>query len=175
MTEVTDRVEKSRPRRFRPYPEYRDSGVEWLGELPAYWESFRLRFIVETGATKGDVRGLDPETEVSFIPMEAVGEYGGLDLDTTKPLSEVVDGYTYFGNGDVIVAKITPCFENGKGSLVSGLRNGLGFGTTELHVLHPSVQVDARFLLYLTFSDHFRRIGAASMYVLWSAVSVVIS
>ena len=164
MTEVTDRVEESRPRRFRPYPEYRDSGVEWLGELPAYWESFRLRFIVETGATKGDVRGLDPETEVSFIPMEAVGEYGGLDLDTTKPLSEVVDGYTYFGNGDVIVAKITPCFENGKGSLVSGLRNGLGFGTTELHVLRPSVQVDARFLLYLTFSDHFRRIGAASMY-----------
>ena len=164
MPEIANGIEKARLRRFRSYPEYKNSGVEWLSEIPADWEPFRLRFVVETGATKGDVRGLDPETEVSFIPMEAVGEYGGLDLDTTKPLSEVVDGYTYFGNGDVIVAKITPCFENGKGSLVSGLRNGLGFGTTELHVLRPSVQVDARFLLYLTFSDHFRRIGAASMY-----------
>ena len=164
MPEIANGIEKARLRRFRSYPEYKNSGVEWLSEIPADWEPFRLRFIVETGATKGDVRGLDPETEVSFIPMEAVGEYGGLDLDTTKPLSEVVDGYTYFGNGDVIVAKITPCFENGKGSLANGLRNGLGFGTTELHVLRPSVQVDARFLLYLTFSDYFRRIGAASMY-----------
>ena len=164
MPEIANGIEKARLRRFRSYPEYKNSGVEWLSEIPADWEPFRLRFVVETGATKGEVRGLDPETEVSFVPMESVGEYGGLDLDTTKPLSEVVDGYTYFRNGDVIVAKITPCFENGKGSLVSGLRNGLGFGTTELHVLRPSVQVDARFLLYLTFSDHFRRIGAASMY-----------
>ncbi len=164
MTEAADRIEQAQPRRFRPYPEYRDSGVEWLGGMPTDWESFRLRFIVNTSVTKKEVRELDPETEVSFVPMEAVGEYGGLDLDATKPLSEVVDGYTYFCNGDVIVAKITPCFENGKGALASGLYSSIGFGTTELHVLRPSGNVDARFLLYLTFSDHFRRIGTASMY-----------
>ena len=164
MTEVTARIEEVGPPRLRPYPEYKESGVGWLGDIPAHWKPFRLRFVVETGATKGEVRGLDPATEVSFVPMESVREYGGLHLDTAKPLSEVVDGYTYFRNGDVLVAKITPCFENGKGSLANGLRNGLGFGTTELHVLRPSVQVDACFLLYLTFSDHFRRIGTASMY-----------
>ena len=96
--------------------------------------------------------------------MEAVREYGGIDLNSTKALSEVADGYTYFRNGDVIVAKITPCFENGKGALASDLCSDIGFGTTELHVLRPSFHVDPRFLLYLTFSDHFRRTGTASMY-----------
>ena len=164
MTEATERIEEARPRRFRRYPAYKDSGVEWLGEIPEDWESFRLRFVVKTSVTKKEVRELDPETKVSFVPMEAVGEYGGLDLDATKPLSEVIDGYTYFRNGDVIVAKITPCFENGKGALASRMSSGIGFGTTELHVLRPSGNLDARFLLYLTFSDHFRRIGTASMF-----------
>ena len=164
MTEATERIDEARLRRFRPYPAYRDSGVEWLGEIPQDWELFRLRFVVKTSVTKKEVRELDPETKVSFVPMEAVGEYGGLDLDATKPLSEVVDGYTYFRNGDVIVAKITPCFENGKGALASRMSSGIGFGTTELHVLRPSGHLDARFLLYLTFSDHFRCIGTASMF-----------
>ena len=164
MTGVTDRIDEARLRRFRPYPAYRDSGVKWLGEIPQDWELFRLRFVVKTSVTKKEVRELVPETKVSFVPMEAVGEYGGLDLDATKPLSEVVDGYTYFRNGDVIVAKITPCFENGKGALASRMSSGIGFGTTELHVLRPSGHLDARFLLYLTFSDHFRCIGTASMF-----------
>ena len=146
------------------YPRYKPSGVEWVREIPEEWASFRLRFVANTSVTKKEVRELDPETKVSFVPMEAVGEYGGLDLDTTKPLSEAVDGYTYFRNGDVIVAKITPCFENGKGALANRMFNGIGFGTTELHVLRPSGNLDARFLLYLTFSDHFRRIGTASMF-----------
>ena len=150
--------------KLAPYPKYKPSSVEWVGEIPEDWGSFRLRFVSKTSVTKKEVRELDPETNVSFVPMEAVGEYGGLDLDVTKPLSEVVDGYTYFRNGDVIVAKITPCFENGKGALASRMFSEIGFGTTELHVLRPSRHLDARFLLYLTFSDHFRRIGTASMF-----------
>ena len=132
--------------------------------MPADWDVTRLRFVVETSISKKEVSDLSSEAEVSFVPMEAVGEYGGLNLDVTTTLAAVVDGYTYFRNGDVVVAKITPCFENGKGALASGLCNDVGFGTTELHVLRPSSRIDAQFLLYLTFSDHFRRIGTASMY-----------
>ena len=164
MTEGNDRIDEPQRRRFPPYPKYRDSSVEWLGEIPAHWDVRRLRFVVGTSISKKEVRHLAPETEVSFVPMEAVHEYGGIDLDSRKPLSEVVEGYTYFRNGDVIVAKITPCFENGKGALATDLCSAVGFGTTELHVLRPSSHVAPRFLLYLTFSDHFRRIGAASMY-----------
>ena len=164
VTEGNDRIDELQGRLFPPYSNYRDSGVEWLGAIPEDWEVRRLRYVVGMNISKNEVRHLDPDTEVSFVPMEAIHEYGGIDLDSTKPLSEVVGGYTYFRDGDVIVAKITPCFENGKGALATELCGAVGFGTTELHVLRPSFQIAPRFLLYLTFSDHFRRIGAASMY-----------
>jgi len=96
--------------------------------------------------------------------MESVGEHGGLDLSTSKPLSDVLNGYTYFRDGDVLVAKITPCFENGKGALAKSLTSGLGFGTTELHVLRPTEKLDAGFLFYVTMSDRFRKLGKSRMY-----------
>jgi type I restriction enzyme S subunit len=96
--------------------------------------------------------------------MEAVGEYGGLELDRTRLIAEVSTGYTYFRDGDVLVAKITPCFENGKGGIAEGLTNGIGFGTTELHVIRPCDELDKRFLFYLTISHPFRDMGAGWMY-----------
>jgi len=96
--------------------------------------------------------------------MDAIGEQGGLRLNTVKTLEEMSAGYSYFQTGDVIIAKITPCFENGKGALAEGLENGLAFGTTELHVLRPLRQLDARFLFYLTIGQPFREIGASTMY-----------
>ncbi len=163
---MSEAVEPGEPgtRRFKPYPAYKDSGVEWLGNIPAHWDTARLRFRVHLNPTKREICGIESETSVNFVPMEAVGEYGGLDLDTVRPLSSVLEGYTYFRDGDVVVAKITPCFENGKGALAQALENGIAFGTTELHVLRPKHSIDVRFLLYLTLSDHFRRLGAAQMY-----------
>jgi type I restriction enzyme S subunit len=96
--------------------------------------------------------------------MEAVHEYGGLDLAQTRKVSEVGSGYTEFQDGDVIVAKITPCFENGKGSLATGLVNGVAFGTTELHVLRPHSELDRRYLFYITLSSPYRKRGEAEMY-----------
>jgi len=151
-------------RRFKPYPAYKDSGVEWLGEIPAHWEVKRLKFCATLNPSPSATRGLSPETEVSFVPMEAVGAHGGLELSRTKSLADVGSGYTYFGDGDVVIAKITPCFENGKGALASGLTNGVAFGTTELHVLRARDAVDRKFLLYATLADAFRRLGEAEMY-----------
>src|SRR5438128_1311515 len=110
-------------RRYKPYPAYEDSGVDWLGEIPANWQAKRLRFSAELNPPASEARGLPAATEVSFVPMEAVGEYGGLDLTRTKLLADVEAGYTYFRDADVVVAKITPCFENGKGARAAGLAN----------------------------------------------------
>jgi type I restriction enzyme S subunit len=96
--------------------------------------------------------------------MESIGEDGTLSLDQTRTLAQVSQGYTYFRDGDVIVAKITPCFENGKGALCRGLVSGIGFGTTELHVLRPRIGLSSRFLSYLTRSQPFRSTGIALMY-----------
>jgi len=101
--------------------------------------------------------------QVTFVPMEAIGEHGELDLSTVRDIEEVETGYTQFFDGDVLIAKITPCFENGKGALVRGTLRGVGFGTTELHVLTPSPEVDGRFLYYVTASEPFRKLGEAQM------------
>ena len=150
--------------KYKPYPVYRPSGVEWLGEIPKHWEVKRLKYAADLNPKASEVRKLPPDTEISFVPMEAVGEYGGLDLSLTKELSDVADGYTYFRNGDVLVAKITPCFENGKGSLASELVNGIAFGTTELHVLRCGPELDKCYAFYLTLADTFRKLGEAEMY-----------
>ncbi|MBV6522214.1 MAG: hypothetical protein MNPFHGCM_02360 [Gemmatimonadaceae bacterium] len=164
MSEVARRPDAVTPRQFKPYPEYKDSGVAWLGEIPAHWEVKRLKFSAELNPSPLEARRLSQDAEVSFVPMEAVGEYGGLDLSRTKPLADVTSGYTYFADGDVVVAKITPCFENGKGALAAGLTNGSAFGTTELHVLRAHDAIDRRYLFYATVADAFRRLGEAEMY-----------
>ena len=95
--------------------------------------------------------------------MEAIGEQGKLDCSTTRDIDDIRNSYTRFFDGDVLVAKITPCFENGKGALVRRTHDGVGFGTTELHVLTPGSEIDGRFLYYATASDHFRKLGEAIM------------
>lgn len=149
---------------FKPYPAYKDSGVEWLGKVPIHWETKRLKLVAELNPLASEVQELAEDTEVSFVPMEAVGEYGGIDLSRTKLLADVNAGYTYFRDGDVIVAKITPCFENGKGALAGSLTSGVAFGTTELHVFRAVGLLNSRFLFYVTLGDAFRRIGEANMY-----------
>ena len=96
--------------------------------------------------------------------MESIGEQGELDCSAIRDVDDVENGYTRFFDGDVLVAKITPCFENGKGAIVHGTLNGVGFGTTELHVLSPGSEIDARYLYYVTTSDRFRRLGEAAMF-----------
>lgn len=127
------------------------------------WPSKRLRFLT-LRKTSPNVRSLlDGCSEVPFLAMRAIGERGEIDLSETRSVDEVRTGYTLFADGDVVVAKITPCFENGKGALIRGTMNGVGFGTTELYVLTPGPEIDGRFLYYLTVDRQFRKLGEAYM------------
>jgi restriction endonuclease S subunit len=161
MTEL--HTSESGPR-WRPYPAYKDSGVPWLRKIPAHWELNRLKFCCQINPPKTEIAGLPKELEVSFLPMERIGENGNLSLEETRTIEDSWEGYSYFRNEDVIVAKITPCFENGKAALCQGLLNGLGFGTTELHVLRSYREHHSKFLFYLTKSEPFRKLGTAGMY-----------
>jgi type I restriction enzyme S subunit len=161
----TNQLDRSGPQRvLKPYPAYKASGVEWLAKIPVHWDVKRLKFSAALNPPPMAVRRVPQGTEASFVPMEAVGEFGGLDLTRTRPVADIVSGYTCFEDGDVVIAKITPCFENGKGALAAGLANGVAFGTTELHVLRAGKAVDRRWLFYVTLSDAFRRLGEAEMY-----------
>jgi type I restriction enzyme S subunit len=150
---------------FERYPMYKRSGVEWLGDVPAHWREKRLRFVAEFNPSKSELDAVDRQTAVSFLPMEAIGDDGALILGHVRTIGELESGYTYFRDGDVVLAKITPCYENGKGALLDGLVNGVGFGTTELIVARPiPTEIISSYLHYLFISPEFRRLGESHMF-----------
>jgi len=150
---------------YKPYPKYKESGIEWLGAVPDHWDVKRIRFMTRMNPTKQEVSDLPKDTVCDFFPMDAVGEDGSLNTENQRQISEVESGFTYFAEGDVTYAKITPCFENGKGAVMQGLSQGFGFGTTELTVIRPNAGVtDSKYLWYLTKSSSFRKLGESWMY-----------
>ena len=79
---------------------------------------------------------LSSESECSFIPMEYIDDELGIIIKKTiRQVKEVEKGYTFFQGNDILFAKITPCMENGKCVIAKGLINGIGFGSTEFHVI----------------------------------------
>ncbi|RQU72142.1 restriction endonuclease subunit S [Burkholderia cenocepacia] len=147
------------------YPNYKGSGLQWLGDVPAHWKFKRLRVVAELNPSRSEIDDFERDEEVSFLPMEAIGDDGSLNLERTRPIRQVETGYTYFRDGDVTLAKITPCFENGKGALMRGLQGGVGFGTTELIVVRPRpAHTSGEYLNWIFRSPGFRQQGEASMY-----------
>ncbi len=109
----------------------------------------------------GPNRPLSDGDQAGFIPMEDVGFGGVVTTERTLAVGEA-DGFTPFLDGDVVVAKITPSFENGKGGIASDLPGGLAFGTTELLVFRP-ISIEGRYLMWWMHSDLVRRRGATEM------------
>lgn len=101
---------------------------------------------------------LDDALTVSFVPMPKVGENGEFDSSDIKEYRDVKKGFTYFQEGDVLFAKITPCMENGKGAIARSLENGIGYGSTEFHVLRPIPEyVTSEWMYYLMSWPYFRK------------------
>ncbi len=147
-----------------PYPAYAPSGVPWLGGIPAHWEVRRLKHLAQVNPSRSEASSaLLENSGVAFLPMEKVGTDGNYDASDSRPAAAVWSGFTYFRRGDVLVAKITPCFENGKGACLDALPTTIGFGSTEFHVLRASRFVDCRFLYRLTKLPQFRRLGTDAM------------
>lgn len=106
---------------------------------------------------KSEIGSLPPETIVSFVPMAVLSENRiSFHPSDIKPLSEVGATYTYFAEGDVLLAKVTPCFENGKAGIARGLSNGIGFGSSEFYVLRPGENVLAQWVYHCVMHPSFR-------------------
>ena len=157
---ITEAVTKG----LNPNVRMKDSGIEWIGEIPEHWEVKRIKYLATVNPSKSEVRHLPPEQEVTFIPMEKIVATGKVDYSITNTVENLIDGYTYFRDGDIIMAKVTPCFENGNIAIVNGLLNGIGFGTTELHVLRCNNKCYNKFLFYYLQSDVFKSKGISEMY-----------
>jgi type I restriction enzyme S subunit len=157
-------IQRAVTRGLDPDVPLKDSGVEWLGKIPAHWEARKLKRIAHFNPSKSEnldffVNG----KQVVFLPMEKVSANGDIDCSEKRPIEELWNGYTYFRRFDVVIAKITPCFENGKGAFLKSLETEIGFGSTEFIVLRASSRVDPQFLYQLTMTPIFRQLGADAM------------
>jgi type I restriction enzyme, S subunit len=126
-------------------------------ELPTGWVRTTLGEVCAMNPRVPFDESLPDQTEVSFVPMAAVQEESGrLDASETRELGSVRRGYTSFIENDVIFAKITPCMENGKIAQATGLKNGLGYGSTEFFVFRPYEGLLPRFILYFLLQPSLR-------------------
>lgn len=129
------------------------------------WEKKRLSEICEIRPPKNEARAkLRDEDRVSFVPMEDLGiRQKWLVPAKERTLSEVEGSYTYFADQDVLLAKITPCFENGKLGIACDLKNGIGFGSSEFVVFRTKAKLSPEFLYYYLLREEFRREGSKRM------------
>jgi type I restriction enzyme, S subunit len=133
------------------------------GDLPEGWRLSALTDVVDINPPKPKPDALPPAAPVTFLPMAAVSEEGTVTDPQTRAFAEVRKGYTAFADDDVILAKITPCFENGKAALVGRLTNGLGFGSSEFHVLRSLGGLLPKFVFHYFHQPAFRQDAAESM------------
>lgn len=129
------------------------------------WPMKTLAEVCQIKPPKSEAREKLSESDlVSFLPMEDMGiNQMFVSPVIERPMREVVGGYTYFAEGDVLLAKITPCFENGKLGIASNLKNGIGFGSSEYFVFRPDESVMKEWLYYFLSREAFRTEGAARM------------
>jgi hypothetical protein len=113
---------------------------------------------------KTDLKRISGEQEVSFVPMSAITATGDIDVNDVRMLKDVRNGFTYFRDGDVVFAKISPSMQNGKGAIARNLKNSVGFGTTEFHVLRPIPGIsNSEWLYFLTCQRAFRNMAEDNM------------
>ncbi|GGB37823.1 hypothetical protein GCM10011502_08810 [Oceanisphaera marina] len=133
-----------------------DTSERFSGE----WKEGKLSDLCTINPKK---QGSPIDEKVSFIPMDAVSEEAKIIRQEERGYTEVEKGFTSFRDNDVLIAKITPCFENGKGGYAENLKNGIGFGSTEFHVLRAKDNVCSRFIYYVTNTKNFRVRGEINM------------
>ena len=136
----------------------KNSGVEWIGEIPENWEVKRLKNICKlyptilTDKTKFEI--------ISYAPMDCVGN--GVLKHKEIDVQSIPTGLNYFEDNDILMAKVTPCFENGNIVIAKNLKNGVGVGSSELFVLRVNC-VNVKWLFYFLQNVKFKDMAKSTM------------
>ena len=139
-----------------------DSGVAWLGEIPVGWGVKRLKHVAFINPSN-NYAGEDLTGLLCFLPMEKVNADGSIVCDSYLPFKKYGNGFTVFKKNDVILAKITPCFENGKSAYLDKLPTAFGYGSTEFHVIRDSYKCLGKYIYYIVNSPVFIDRGTNNM------------
>lgn len=154
------RIEQGQFKRSARLENLKDTFIESMPDIPKTWVWTRL---VEIGEISPKNVAED-DALTSFASMSKISEMHAVPPQPENRLwGTIKKGYTHFADGDVVVAKITPCFENGKAAVIRDLTSGIGAGTTELHVVRPLPGVDSAFIYIFLRSPYFKMIGEGHM------------
>ena len=110
----------------------KDSGIEWIAEIPKEWEIKRIKYVAEF-EPKCNMNELNNDSIVTYLPMECLKN--GYFEKRERNLGDLPTSLTHFQENDIVMAKVTPCFENGNIAIMQKLQSGFGLGSSELFVL----------------------------------------
>lgn len=135
----------------------KNSGVEWIGDIPEEWEVRRIKNICIMGPTDDYSH---PYESVGYAPMNTI-RYGNINAGIIEK-SKLSSGLTYFADNDIVMAKVTPCFENGNIAIAKNLHNGCAYGSSELFVFRAT-NILTEFLFYLLQNEKFKGLCCSTM------------
>ena len=128
------------------------------------WPLVELGEVCEVNPKKNELNDLDSKTEVSFLPMADMNEYQMIAVPKlTRKLVDVSTSNSYFGERDVLLAKVTPCFENGKAGIATNLVNRIGFGSSEFYVFRCGNRVLPEWVYFCMMREGFRNVATRNM------------
>ncbi|EAL3841424.1 restriction endonuclease, partial [Campylobacter coli] len=166
---VEETQSKERKQDFNAFKNFSKTIQELLQTLSTLpkdgWKRISLKNeqYIELNPSKKEISKLDENMLVSFIEMASVSDKGYIQSKIDRSLNEVRKGYTYFIENDILIAKITPCMENGKCAIAKNLTNNIGFGSTEFHIFRAKTGLDSSFLFYNLNQQNIREKAALAM------------
>ncbi|EID5096150.1 N-6 DNA methylase [Campylobacter coli] len=166
---VEETQSKERKQDFNAFKNFSKTIQELLQTLSTPpkdgWKRISLKNeqYIELNPSKKEISKLDENMLVSFIEMASVSDKGYIQSKIDRSLNEVRKGYTYFIENDILIAKITPCMENGKCAIAKNLTNNIGFGSTEFHIFRAKTGLDSSFLFYNLNQQNIREKAALAM------------
>ncbi|KXT74058.1 Type I restriction-modification system, specificity subunit S [Streptococcus sp. DD10] len=138
------------------------SGIDWIGDIPEGWDYTKIKYIVQINPQYND--NFSNDDLATFLPMDRL-KNGYTINDLQQEIGSLRGKYNYFANGDIVLAKVRPSFENGNIAIVSNLLNGIGFGTSEIFTIRNEKkgEFSSRYLFYYLQNSNFINIGSSTM------------
>lgn len=138
----------------------KESGIDWMREVPVHWTISKIKNKAKV-SPRVDISHINFGDLITFTPMEYVKQ--GYFIPNNMPYEAKYNSYTPYAEGDIVIAKVTPCFENGNICIMNNLSSHVGFGSSELIVIRSNDILPA-FLMYALRNPHFIAEGKKTMY-----------
>lgn len=121
-----------------------ESNISWIKTIPVTWKVSKLKYVAEF-SPKCDFTDIEPNTEVTYTPMEYIKK--GNYIPNSEAIGKLSVSLTKYEEGDIVIAKVTPCFENGNIAIMNNLKSGKGMGSSELFVFRAPEAI-RKFVFY---------------------------